>query len=49
MEAAVEELTRGGEAVEAARGVVRSLELIPRWDSSLEFGWSQGHRETRHS
>src|SRR5215475_9794575 len=33
-------------AAEGARGVVRSLDLFPRWGSSLEFGWSQGHRET---
>ena len=39
--------TWGLEAAEGARGVVRSLDLFPRWGSSLEFGWSQGHRERR--
>ena len=33
--------TWGREAAEDARGVVRSLDLFPRWHSSLEFGWSQ--------
>ena len=41
--------TWGREAAEGARGVDRSLDLFARWDNSLEFGWSQGHRETRHS